>query len=110
MRPEVPWPTHRRASPDWKDVRLPECDGCSARDRRGGFSAPSQDLHNVVWWLLGNLQVFDARLLEIVTIVVALGLAVCVLLARDLNVMTLGDEAARAVFYDNAAQFYRVVR
>ncbi len=56
--------------------------------------APSEDLHNVVWWLLGNLQVFDWQLLRIVGVVVALGLVVCVLLSRDLNVMTLGEEAA----------------
>jgi iron complex transport system permease protein len=56
--------------------------------------APSEDLHGVVWWLLGNLQVFDWRLLRVVAAVVTLGLAVCILLARDLNVMTLGEEAA----------------
>lgn len=56
--------------------------------------APSEDLHNVIWWLLGNLQVFDWQLLRIVGVVVAVGLVVSVLLARDLNVMTLGDEAA----------------
>jgi iron complex transport system permease protein len=56
--------------------------------------APSDDLHNVVWWLLGSLQVFDWQLLRIVGLVVAIGVAVCTLLARDLNVMTLGEEAA----------------
>jgi iron complex transport system permease protein len=56
--------------------------------------APSEDLHGVVWWLLGNLQVFDWRLLRVVAAVVAAGLGVCILLARDLNVMTLGEEAA----------------
>jgi iron complex transport system permease protein len=56
--------------------------------------APSQDLHNVVWWLLGSLQVFDWRLLRIVGVVVAAGLTVCVVLARDLNLMTLGEETA----------------
>jgi iron complex transport system permease protein len=56
--------------------------------------APSQDLHNVVWWLLGNLQVSDWQLLRVVGVVVAAGLAVCMLLARDLNLMTLGEEAA----------------
>lgn len=57
-------------------------------------AAPSDDLHNVVWWLLGNLQVFDWQLLRVVGVVVAAGLVVCVLLARDLNLMTLGEEAA----------------
>ncbi len=56
--------------------------------------APSEELHGVVWWLLGNLQVIDWRLLEIVALVVAAGLAVTVLWARDLNLIALGDEPA----------------
>ena len=56
--------------------------------------APSEKLHGVVWWLLGNLQVFDWGLLRIVSAVVAAGLAVSVLFARDLNLMALGEEPA----------------
>jgi iron complex transport system permease protein len=56
--------------------------------------APSEDLHSVVWWLLGNLQVFDWHLLRVVAVVVVAGLAICIVLARDLNLMTLGEEAA----------------
>jgi iron complex transport system permease protein len=56
--------------------------------------APSENLHNVVWWLLGNLQIFDWQLLRIVAAVVACGLAVTVLSSRDLNLMTLGEEPA----------------
>ena len=55
---------------------------------------PSEKLHSIVWWLLGNLQIFDWRLLRIVSAVVAAGLAVSVLFARDLNLMALGDEPA----------------
>lgn len=55
---------------------------------------PSENLHNVVWWLLGNLQIFDWALLRIVLIVVVSGLVVTILFARDLNVMTLGEEPA----------------
>ena len=56
--------------------------------------APSEKLHGVVWWLLGNLQIFDWGLLRIVSAVVAAGLAVSVLFARDLNLMALGEEPA----------------
>ncbi len=56
--------------------------------------APAEKLHSVIWWLLGNLQVFDGQLLCIVSIVVAAGLAVSVLFARDLNLMALGEEPA----------------
>jgi len=57
--------------------------------------SPSQELHNIMWWLLGNLQIADRALLRIVIGLVAFGLVVTMLLARDLNVMTLGDEPAR---------------
>lgn len=56
--------------------------------------APSEKLHGVVWWLLGNLQVVDWRLLQIVGAIVAAGLAAAILLARDLNLLALGDEPA----------------
>ena len=56
--------------------------------------APSEKLHGIVWWLLGDLQVFDWGLLHIVSAVVAVGLAVSVLFARDLNLMALGEEPA----------------
>ncbi len=56
--------------------------------------APSEKLHGIVWWLLGNLQVFDWGLLRIVSAVVAAGLAVSVLFARDLNLIALGEEPA----------------
>jgi iron complex transport system permease protein len=55
---------------------------------------PSEKLHGIVWWLLGNLQVFDWGLLRIVSAVVAAGLAASVLFARDLNLMALGEEPA----------------
>jgi iron complex transport system permease protein len=56
--------------------------------------SPSEKLHGIVWWLLGNLQVFDWGLLRIVSAVVGAGLAVSVLFARDLNLMALGEEPA----------------
>ena len=54
----------------------------------------SDQLHSVVWWLLGNLQIFDWSLLRVVMAVVAAGLAAALLLSRDLNLMTLGEEPA----------------
>jgi iron complex transport system permease protein len=56
--------------------------------------APAEKLHSVVWWLLGNLQIFDGGLLRVVSAVVAAGLAVSALFARDLNLMALGEEPA----------------
>lgn len=57
-------------------------------------SSPAESLHDVVWWLLGNLQIFDWGLLRIIAAVVLAGVLLTVLLARDLNVMTLGEEGA----------------
>jgi len=56
--------------------------------------ARSEELHGVVWWLLGSLEAFDWRLLRVVAAVVAGGLLVTLLFARDLNLMTLGEEPA----------------
>jgi iron complex transport system permease protein len=57
-------------------------------------TASSDELHDVVWWLLGNLQVFDWALVEAVAAVVVFGVLVAILRARDLNLMTLGEEPA----------------
>lgn len=54
----------------------------------------SDALHNVIWWLLGSLQVLEWSLLPAPAIVVTCGLVVTVVLSRDLNVITLGEEPA----------------
>jgi iron complex transport system permease protein len=48
----------------------------------------------VVWWLLGNLQVALWPPLRAVGAVVAVGLAVSIFWARDLNLLALGDAPA----------------
>jgi iron complex transport system permease protein len=58
------------------------------------YKAPREKLQDVVWWLLGNLLISDWRLLEIVASVVAVGTVICMLWARDLNLLALGDETA----------------
>jgi iron complex transport system permease protein len=57
-------------------------------------AAPSAKLQGVVWWLLGNLQVHEWPLLQLVALVVAAGLTVVILWSRDLNLLALGDETA----------------
>jgi iron complex transport system permease protein len=54
----------------------------------------SEKLHSVIWWLLGNLQIFDWALLRAAAIVVGAGFVATVVLSRDLNVITLGEEPA----------------
>ena len=55
---------------------------------------PSDRLHSVVWWLLGNLQTFTWGLPTVVFAIVMFGLLVSIFFARDLNVITLGEEPA----------------
>jgi iron complex transport system permease protein len=57
-------------------------------------AAATERLHGVVWWLLGDLQVFDGKLLRIVSLAVTGGLLFSGLFARDLNLLALGEEPA----------------
>ncbi len=57
--------------------------------------APSQKLNSVVWWLLGNLQATEWPPVAVVGAVVAVGLVVAVLWARDLNLLALGRRDGR---------------
>lgn len=57
-------------------------------------AASLENLHSVVWWLLGSLQIFDWTLLKIVGALILIGLTVTLMLTRSLNLMTLGEESA----------------
>lgn len=51
-------------------------------------------IHEMTWWLWGSLQVYDARLISVVAIPVALGIAAIYIFAQDLNAISLGEEEA----------------
>ncbi|MBM4033200.1 MAG: iron ABC transporter permease [Planctomycetes bacterium] len=51
-------------------------------------------LRSIVWWLLGSLQITDLTLLAVVGGAVLVGVVLAFVLARDLNVMVLGEEPA----------------
>lgn len=53
-----------------------------------------EGLHSIIWWLLGNLQVFDFKLVTIVGVIVTACVAVSLVFWRDLNIITLGEEPA----------------
>lgn len=40
------WPLARKSISDWKNVYLPECDGCEAIDRCGGFFHSGTKIHS----------------------------------------------------------------
>jgi len=62
--------------------------------------APSERMHNAVWWLLGSLQIFDWELLGVVSAIVVGGIALAAVFARDLNLLALGEEPAMHVGLD----------
>ncbi|MBL7084716.1 MAG: iron ABC transporter permease [Candidatus Omnitrophica bacterium] len=55
----------------------------------------SRRIHDIIWWLLGNLQIFDARLLITVSVTAVLGISITAFFARELNAIALGEEQAQ---------------
>jgi len=58
------------------------------------MTGPQHRLHNVMWWLLGDLQVTDWHLLKIVGCVAMAGILLALLFGRQLDVLALGEESA----------------
>jgi iron complex transport system permease protein len=56
--------------------------------------------HSTLWWLLGNTQIFDIRILTMVSLIALAGIFVSFLFARNLNIMSLGEEEAIATGLD----------
>lgn len=57
-------------------------------------TSQSEALHSVIWWLLGNLEIFDVNLLIMVGAIASICIGACYLFWRDLNIITLGEEPA----------------
>jgi len=51
-------------------------------------------MHGIAWWLWGSLEVFDYKLLFIVSIIVILGILAAGLFSKELNAISLGEEEA----------------
>ena len=54
-----------------------------------------EQMHDLVWWMLGNLQVTDWKLPVLVGSVTLIGIVLACVFSRELNVMVLGEEEAR---------------
>ena len=54
----------------------------------------AEHMHNVVWWLLGNTQIFHYRALYLIGFICLICIIIGTLLARNLNIMSLGEEQA----------------
>ncbi|MBU4343217.1 MAG: iron ABC transporter permease [Candidatus Omnitrophica bacterium] len=57
-------------------------------------NASSAKAHSVIWWLLGNLQVYKGMPVVIVAGTVVFGFLVTVFFSKDMNAMSLGEEEA----------------
>lgn len=54
----------------------------------------AEGLHAILWWLLGDLQVYDATLVKVVAAINLLAVVALSYHARTLNALLLGDEGA----------------
>lgn len=59
--------------------------------------APVEGLHNVIWWLLGNLQVESGPVFAVCAGIMTAGMAGIWLLSPELNALCLGSEMAHNV-------------
>ena len=56
--------------------------------------APAEGVHNVLWWMLGNLQMPSRALLTVCSGLAVAGLVAATALAPELNALTLGGDTA----------------
>lgn len=54
----------------------------------------NETMHEMSWWLWGSLQVYDARLVLLISVPVILGVMTIFFFAQDLNAISLGEEEA----------------
>lgn len=54
----------------------------------------TQGMHNISWWLWGNLQVYDLGLFTAVSIIVIISAMVILFFAQELDAISLGEEEA----------------
>ena len=54
----------------------------------------NEALHGIMWWLWGSLQVYDIKLLLMVSITVITGIIAIFTFSQDLNAISIGEEEA----------------
>jgi len=54
----------------------------------------NEAMHEMSWWLWGSLQVYDFKLILLVSVPVIAGIAAIYMFAQDLNAISLGEEEA----------------
>lgn len=59
------------------------------------FSISTSDqVHNALFWLMGDLSTMDNSIIIIIAIIIVMGISVIFLFNKDLNLLTLGEEKA----------------
>jgi len=54
----------------------------------------NEALHGLTWWLWGSLQVYNLKLLALITLIVSLGIAMIYFFSQDMNAISIGEEEA----------------
>jgi len=57
-------------------------------------NSSSTKIHSIIWWLLGNLQVYKGIEVIIVGCVVFVGFLITAIFSKELNALSLGEEEA----------------
>jgi iron complex transport system permease protein len=57
-------------------------------------SISDEMLHGIMWWLLGNLQIYDFSTLCLIGTIVILGIIGIFIFSQDLNAISIGEEEA----------------
>jgi len=56
--------------------------------------AKGEELHGIIFWIMGNLQETNLSFIIIISIIILAGIFISFLFARDLNALILGEEEA----------------
>ena len=63
-------------------------------------NSSSGNIHSIVWWLLGNLQVYKIAPVAALALASLAGFLISYLFSRELNAISLGEEEARHLGID----------
>jgi iron complex transport system permease protein len=63
-------------------------------------NSSSGNIHSIVWWLLGNLQVYKITPVAVLALASLAGILISYLFSRELNAISLGEEEARHLGID----------
>ncbi len=70
---------------------------------------PTDQLPAIVYWLMGNLSLVDSATVFVISIPSIIGIAVLIFHARQLNVMSMGDEEALSLGINVKRVRFRII-